>query len=377
MSGYLYTVDQSKEFFQALRAASVEFLKHHGLPIDQGGKRYSKWTHGRPIGVTSHFTAGVTWKGSIRWLNNGGHDNKVSCQMMILDRMLLEFSDIIAKYPELKDLKVVTLLLSDGIIPCWQAGWVNRLTFGIEKRNAGPLRGKDGDWRWWAKGWKAKFPFKTLGKRPIALDGRWWEPYTYGQVHDEILVCQHLHALYQAEGGLDPRWIVPHSATTGSKTDTGRAYPIHDVRDAIMAQMPIEGIHWLKSFQADPVGFAVDLEDEEDEQFLLELEERQAERNGEFNGDDLVAWGEITEMPDPGLQALVQDGIWKEELNSVRKALHKLGYVTGGVGAELDEDTATAVYQFQVSQGSLKADKIPGDKTQRALFQRLADFQLT
>jgi hypothetical protein len=377
MSGYLYTVNQSQEFFQALRAASVEFLQLCGLPTSQGGKRYANWTHGRPIGVISHFTAGVTWKGSIRWLNDGGHDNKVSCQMMILDRMLPEFAAIIAKYPELKDLKVVTLLLSYGIIPCWQAGWVNRLTCGIEKRNAGPLRGKNGDWRWWAKGWKAKFPFKQLDKQPILLDGRWWEPYTYGQVHDEILVCQHLHALYQNEGGLDQRWFLPHSAVAGTKWDTGRAYPIHDVRDAVMAQMPIAGIPWLKSFQADPTGYAEDIEEYEDEQFLKELEERQAERAGEFNSDDLVSWSQIEEMPMPDLQQLVQDGVWKEELDSARRALHKLGYVVGSQGPELDKDTATAVYQFQMSQKNLKADKIPGDKTQRALYRRLADFRLT
>jgi hypothetical protein len=378
MSGYLYTIDQSKEFFEALRAASVAFLKIHGLPTSQGGKRYQKWSHGRPIGVTSHFTAGVTWKGSIRWLNDGGNDNKVSCQMLILDRMLPEYAAIVAKYPELKDLKVVTLLLSDGIIPCWQAGWVNRLTFGIEKRNAGPLRGSAGDWRWWAKGWKAKFPFESLGKKPVLLDGRWWEPYTYGQVHDEILVCQHLHALYQEEGGLDPRWFLPHSATTGSKTDTGRAYPIHDVRDAVMAQMPIDGIPWLQAFQDDPTGYAIELEDQEDEEFLKELEERQADRHTvDLDGQGALFLAEIEAMPDPGLQALVQDGIWKEELDSVRKALHKLGYVTGGQGPELDEDTALSVYQFQMSQGDLKADKIPGDKTQRALYRRLADFQLT
>jgi len=36
------------------------------------------------------------------------------------------------------------------------------------------------------------------------------------------------------------------------------------------------------------------------------------------------------------------------------------------------------VYQFQRSQGDkLKNDKIPGDKTQRRLWRRLGDFQLT
>jgi hypothetical protein len=375
MSAYLFTTDQSVQFFEALRAASVEFLTLNGLPVDQGRKRYKKWKHGRPIGVTSHFTAGVTWKGSIRWLNDGNSKNSVSCQMMILDRMLPEFATIIAKYPELKGLKVVTLLISDGVIPCWQAGWVNRLTFGIEKRNAGCLRGKWNDWRWWAKGWKAKFPYEKLGKVPILIDGKWWEPYAFGQVHDEILVCQHLHALYQDVGGLDRRWFLPHSATTGTKWDTGRAYPLKDVRDAVFAQMPVEGIPWLQSFQADPTTYALELEDEDDEEFLKELEERQAERT---DGIDEANLAEVAAMPSPDLQALIQDGVWKEELDSVRRGLEKLQYVTGGQGPVLDEDTALAVYQFQKSQGRdrLNPDKVPGDLTQRRLYRRLADFQL-
>jgi len=372
-TAFLFTTSHSVEFFQALREASVKFLKRCGLPTSQGHKRYKKWTHGRPIGVTSHYTAGVTWKGSIRWLNDGGNKNTASCQLYILDRMLPEFSAIVAKYPVLSGLKVVTLLLSDGIIPCWHGGWPNRINVGIEKRNAGCLRGKEGDWRWWGNDWKAKFPHDKLGKIPVKIDGKWWEPYTYGQVHDEILVCQHLHCAYQEEGGLDPRWFLPHSATSGGKWDTGRAYPLNDVRNAVFAQMPIEGIPWLQAFAEDPSDYALELEEEDDELFLLELQERQADRM-----DGEADWDEICQMPPPELQALVQDGIWKDELDSVRRALGKLQYVTGGAGPVLDEDTALAVYQFQRSQGDkLKNDKIPGDKTQRRLWRRLGDFQLT
>jgi hypothetical protein len=290
---------------------------------------------------------------------------------MILDRMLPEVQAIYDKYPELKDLKVVVILLSEGVIPCWHAGWVNRLTFGIENRNAGILRGKEGAWRWWANKWRAKFPHERLGKVPILIDGQWWEPYTFGQVHANILVCQHLHCVYQDQGGLDRRWFLPHSATTGTKWDTGKAYPLQDVRDAVFAQMPIEGIPWLKSFAADPSAYAHDIEEEDDRLFLMELEERQHDRK---HGDaDLE---EIDEMPPPELQDLVEDGNWKEELDSVRRALSKLGYVTGGQGPTLDEDTALAVYQFQKSVKCKPYDKIPGGKTQEALYKRLVNFRL-
>jgi len=166
----------------------------------------------------------------------------------------------------------------------------------------------------------ARFPHEKLNKIPINIDGQWWEPYTFGQVHAEILVCQHLHAVYQKQGGLDPRWFLPHSATNGSKYDTGKAYPLQDVRDAIFAQMPIDGIPWLKSFQADPEHYAYAIEEEDDSLFLMELEEHHG---------DLLSWDEVQMIPDPDFQVLIEEGYWKNELDSVRRALKKLGYVKG------------------------------------------------
>lgn len=371
MADYLFSVNQSVEFFGALRSASVEVFKHFGLPLSEGSKHYSSWEHGRPIGGMEHYTAGVTWKGTVSWLNDGGNNNSVSCQFLVLDHMPPEVKEIFDRYEELKDLKVAAFELSDGIVPCWQAGWVNKLTVGIENRNAGILRGSNGDWRWWANNWTAKFPHETLGKTPILIDGQWWEPYTRGQIAANILIYQHLHCQYQEYGGLDHRWILPHSATSNAKWDTGRAYPMRNVRKAIIDQVPIDQLYWLGAFEQDPVGAAVALEDEEDEDFLNQLEMRQTDRmEGEYD------WAEIQSMPSPDLQQLVQDGEWRQELDAVRRALEKLWYVTGGSGPELDEDTALAVYQFQRS-ADLKADKIPGTFTQNALYKRLVDFRLT
>jgi len=364
----------AREFFEQLRAASIEVLKLFGLPIDQGHKRYRKWKRARPIGNTVHFTAGVTWKGSIRWLNDGGHKNQVSCQFMILDRMLPEVAAIYAKYPLLKDLRVVVLMLSDGIIPVWHGGWVNRLNTGVENRNAGILKGKEGDWRWWPKGWTAKFPHEKLGKTPIAIDGQWWEPYPADQILANIQLGQMLHCYCQDYGGLDPRWWIGHSCSSDKKWDPGKAFPSKHVRDAVFAQMPTEGIPWLKDYQAQPEGFVMEMENEDDEFFLMELEERKAERR---SGD--LDWDAVEEMPTPEFQALIQDGNWKQELDSVRRALEKLTYVTGGQGPVLDEDTANAVFQFQMSKGPRLeggADKIPGSSTQEALYARLKQFKL-
>jgi hypothetical protein len=367
----LYSKAQADEFFKALREASVTIMEHYGLPTSQGPKRYKEWKHGFPLGITEHFTAGPTWKGSVRWLNDGPHKNSVSCQMLILDRMLPPVEAIYTKYPELAGLKVTTILMSEGVIPCWHAGWVNRLNFGIENRNAGPLLGTQENWTWWAKKWTAKFPHEQLGKWPINLDGKWWEPYTHGQVVANIIVGQMLYCLNGSDA-LDPRWFLPHSATTGTKYDTGRAYPLHDVREAVFKQYPVEELPWLHKFKADPQ-YMDDYDEDMDEDFLREMAERQADREGE----ELPEGYEVAEEP-PGadLQDLVDDGNWKEELGAVRRGLHQLGYyVPGDNKPELDNDTALAVYQFQVSM-KLKADKIPGSKTQKALVKRLKQFGL-
>lgn len=367
---YLYTPKVAKNWIAAVRAASVEVLEYLGLPTNPGSKT-RVWKHGRPIGVINHFTAGVTWQGTVRWLN-GVRNKKSSCNMLILDRKVDEVSHIIAKYPELDELPVLVLMLSDVDEGTWHAGWANALCWGIELRNAGPLVFNLGDWHWWANDWKAKFPRDKLNKTPINIDGSWWEPYSQGQLAAAITFCQYLHCLYQDDGGLDPSWFLPHSAISKTKWDTGRAFPIHDVRFAVFDQIPVDELFWLRDF-ADGAGFMLDYEEEWDNKFLEEMDHRQGIRD-EYWGD-----AEIEQCfagpPPMDLQMLITAGDWRCELDAIRRALNKLGYTTSGRGQKLDYETSLAVYQFQKSMG-LHTDKVPGPKTQKALHKRLRDFQL-
>ena len=365
----LFSRDQAKAFFTALRKVSVEFMQHHGLPEDQGRKRYAAWKEGYPVGVTEHFTGGVSWKTSVRWLN-GSKNRSSSCQMLILDRMTPEYRDIISRYSTLRELQVAVILMSDGIIPCWHAGWVNRYNFGIENRNAGALRYDGEDWHWWARNWTAKFPVEGLGKTPVNIDGIWREPYTFGQLHANVYVCQMLYCLYPI---MDPRWFLPHSATTASKSDVGPAYPLRDVRDAVFDQEPVHTLSWLHNYKADPQ-YMDDYDEEEDEKFLDELNRRQVDRLGSDEPYDFAA---IDEIPDSSLQLLVEEGNWRTELPAIRRALNLLGYrVPASRATELDEDTSLAVWMFQKSHKQLVADRIPGSKTQLALAERLRQFRL-
>ena len=364
----LFSKTQAEEFFGALRAASVEFLKNHGLPLDQGRKSYSSWKRGYPIGITEHFTAGVTWKNTVRWLNDGGNKNSVSCQMLILDRMLPDYKVAISKYPVLHDLQVTAILMSSGVVPCWHAGWVNKFTFGIENRNVGTLVKRDGQWRWWAKQWNAVFPVEGLGKTPIDLSGIWWEPYTYGQLCANILVGQMLHCLYPS---MDRRWFLPHSATTGTKRDTGPLFPLNKMREAIFDQIPMSSLDWLEDFAADPE-YMVGYDDDNDQEFMEEMASRQDGRLGSLEDVEFR-----DKVPEAELQVLVEDGSWKTELPAIRRALNLLGYhVPATQSQKLDKDTALAVWMFQRSQKNLVPDKIPGSRTQVALLGRLKQFRL-
>lgn len=368
MTTMLYAKNTAKLFFEELRAFSIEVMEYLGLPTGPGHKT-RPWAHGHPIGVVEHFTAGVTWKGTIRWLNGAGND-AASCHFLILDRFPAELEEIRSKekYKLLHTLDVLVLQLSDLTEGNWHAGWVNSLCLGIENRNAGPLRGEQEAWTWWPKKWTQPFPHEKLGKTPIHLDGRWWEPYIYGQLTANVVVCQMLAVLYP----MDPRWFIPHSAVAETKWDTGRAFPLNKLRDAVFGQtMMMSELPWLHDFKADSM-YMDDYDEEEEAEFLAELIARQADRT--FDEDlDLE---ELVKLPTPDVQALVQKGEWTKELGEVRQALDRLGYyVPGSQDENLDDDTATAVYIFQRSVG-LKADKIPGDKTQRALHKRLKQFGL-
>lgn len=349
----------------------MEVLRYFSLPTNPGVKTRS-WKHGRPVGVTEHYTGGVSWFGSADWLQSR-NNTKSSCHALIADRRVGEVDDLFSKYDVLEPLPVLSLLLADINEGTWHAGWANNMCFGIENRNAGILRHDDSDWYWWPNDWTTVFPVDALGKWPVNLDGQWWEPYTYGQLVANIYICQMLHCLYQTSGGLDPNWFLPHSGFSNQKMDAGRMFPLQDIREAVFEQIPTEDLTWLHAYRADPM-YMDGFDEKWDEIFIEELAARQGDRDGELTDEE---YEEAISAVPQDLQDLVQNGVWRKELNTVRWALNRLGYWTGdGSGEHLDPTTKLAVWQFQKSMG-LKTDGIPGDKeTQPALVRRLKDFKL-
>ena len=334
----LYTKAEAGEILWSIRECSKEILRHYSIPESPGAKT-RPWSEGSPKGIIFHYTAGVDWKNSASWLN-GGHNPNSSCHFLILDRYLKEADAICSKYPILDNMPVLILQLADLDKGTWHATWVNGLCIGIENRNVGILRKRGNGWVWWPNNWSAKFPSDSLGKIPIEIDGQWWEPFTLGQIAANILLGQILYCYY--EGKLDPSWILPHSAVASQKMDTGRAFPLHNVREAITSQTPFERLGWLYNGSVNW-------------EFSHQYEGRQG---------DCVDFKRLTDSSP-----------WREKLDVIRSALHRLGYHVGCDNKDYDEVTERAVYIFQRS-ADLEADSIPGPKTQAALYARLKDFKL-
>ena len=358
----------ARYLLQQLREASIEACTRYGIPAGPGFK-IKKWRHGRPRGVILHYTAGVDGLGSARWLN-GMSNTKSSCHFVVMDRKMAGVDDIYSKYDLLDTLPVTILMLGGLDSATWHAGWVNDLCVGIENRNAGNLKCISDKWCWWPNNWTKEFPSKDLGKTPVEIDGKWWEPYTAGQVEANIILGRNLLTMY--DGQLDRRWFLPHSAVKKTKSDTGRAFPFQGVREAVFdCENEYWETDWFKALGKDP-SYMGDYDEEVDYTFLRQLGTRQGVRDDVWTfGEEQVCEG----PPAPDLEALTDEGRWRDELDSVRRALNLLGYVVGGRGPQLDVDTALSVYQFQKSVG-LRTDKIPGQKTQVALAERLVDFGL-
>ncbi len=369
MPTLLMSPEEAKERIDALRAASISILRALKIPTGPG-KKTRRWNTVHegvlvPVGVTEHYTAGTGWKGSCLWLNSPKNTGS-SCHFVLADRLPPQYKDV------MEDLGLPALVIQLAKLDrgTWHGNWSNGMCIGFENRNAGILKYKNGKWYWWPKNWTTEFNTTKMGKTPINIDGLWWEPFTVEQIKANIIIGQWLYCLY--DGRMDRRWFIPHSGIAKGKRDTGRAFPLDLVREAIFDQRPIESLHWLAKYEQDTVGFVDDLDEDMDLEFMEELTWRQEHRDEELRPDEILV---CEEMPTVNLQQLVQKGSWKAELDAVRRGLSMLGYVVGGAGPELDEDTSKAVWMFQKCM-KLKTDHIPGDKTQRALAKRLKTFRL-
>ncbi len=363
---------EAKEFFEQWRGWSVEVLEAWGIPTNTDNRR--SWNRGNPVGEMKHFTAGTGLIGTCRWGNSESND-KCSFPIVVGDRVLdgiKPMPDLVSKY-----MCVTAVMLSDLDRGHWHGNWTNGITVGVENRNAGPLCKKGDKFFWWAR----EFDVEKMGKKPVEIDGRWYEPYTAEQLVSNIWLTRLLVAAYrEEEHPFDPRWIIPHSAVAWGKTDTGRAFPMNLVRGAGSTSYgpgdpsgidPWE-LPWLKQYQAAPDIALGALEEQEEQAFVDDM----LARDINYRDED----GEDEPELDDNMATLIEGGKWSTHLPKVLLGLHELGYyVTHSPSTDYTEEAKTAVWMFQKCAGKERCgnpDKIPGPKTRRALLKRLKMFQL-
>jgi len=237
----------SIDWLVQLRMATIEFCEQAGVPHSLGNKTYSRWRKdGGPIGLVMHYTAGPSWQGPLTHLSSARPKSRASCQFVVLSEVLEAARPIYESYPALSDLNVTVLMLSNmPLQPAWHAGWTNKRCVGIENRNCGLVKRRQGDghWAWWGRRshtsplYTARYPVEVRGE-PVMEAGRHWEDYPQEQIAANVVLGQHIDAAYRETGGLDPAWIIPHSACNNAKSDTGPCYPMARVRGCILSGLP-------------------------------------------------------------------------------------------------------------------------------------------
>ena len=347
----LPTVAAKAEIYtNRIRQVSKVILDAYGVPLNPG-RRQSDWADGEgPEGLAWHWTGGWSWLSAARWLNcpwtlSGDREGnrRSSAQVLILDRMI----DGMAKYwpEELRTLfPVPVLILAPLHRSTWCTNWVNSWCEGIELRNSGP----------WRKG------TEYLGKRPIRVNKRLFEPYTREQMISMINYARLKYILRGAK--LNPHWTVGHHMVTVRKSDPGPLFFMHRMRWATYDhKTPADKLLWVQQYPLAPVDQGVD----EDMESSRSLDDR-----------DGPAYHELAAVA-PTYSGVTDEGY-------IMEGLYRLGWHVGpGIYGPNDVDIAKWVSQFQRSTYGyrdpvhrLKIDGIPGPKTCAALDRRLKSLRL-
>jgi N-acetyl-anhydromuramyl-L-alanine amidase AmpD len=334
--------------YKELKQISEKILeKFFCLPEPSYPKqRTTSWQHGKPVGIVYHYTGGSSGLNAIRWANDARCKNSESSwHVTILDRnskdplgkawTLFASEAIKALFP------VPTIIMASWSKGTWHGNWTCDSTIGIENRNGG---------------YSLKpVVLQRLRKKPFVFGKRSYEPYTREQ-----LICNiNIGRLVQAYFGqtLNPGLILPHSAVWATKNDPGPNFPIHQIRELVLNDEPVNTEIWLEDYPE-----AAEIDD---------LPETVPFQHGMRGPTEPFEWSvgdeKLTVASD--LQATT--------------LLHKMGYnvFTDKINPQ---DLKKAVYYFQLSTRAYKkigredkvllVDGILGSKTEAAMFQRMSEL---
>lgn len=342
-------------FFDQLTEFSRRVFKKMGLPED--GSPWGMATLGRPKGGILHYTADDDMQRVLRWFCLPGMSAKASAHVVIGDRKYDWAEGLDTDLDLVHALPVTVVQCRPVTATAWHATWTNPTAYSIENINMGEVRrNRSNQYVWWASDWTAVW---HTDKTPQAMYGRIWEPYTLGQALANVAVMIAVNAYH--DGSLLRGWLVGHDCVQGihtpgalnhDKRDLGPTFPIHEVRQAIFGDKPLEAVS--QTFLHPEYGTVWRTQLAQDALAVLG-------RNA--GADPWLTYAQTvrTLSTSPAPRTLAK---------SILKAL---GYYIGDTTtAEMNPDEVTGIYLFQRMAG-LTADGQLGPNTYQALSARFAD----
>jgi len=315
----------------------ADFLK---IPWDAKGRRnYREWDAGYPTGWGQHFTASnaaVSQKlplGRIpvlfrRFARRSGSPG---VHFITWDQYVPQLEGIRKKY------KALDALGTD--VWCWgldkafyHGNDLNGFAIGIEHRNIGFLHSLGKGRYGWGKGGGIEY----VGRRPVQVRGKFYEPFTRGQIQAAIVLGRLTKSLYP----LEPSRFLGHLHVTSNRTDPFPHFPLQLVREAVFFDdSPISDLDWLLAYHEDSEFLARN--DEHIEEWLLEDGDGDARGHDEeyqrhfdqgldSDGDLMDLWARVGgkgELEDEREPIYGEDGVVTPgDVVEAKKALVHLGY---------------------------------------------------
>ena len=381
-------------YLDELRRFTVHFFAEHypGRPTHPGG-RVKRWSNGvGPVGACLHYDASANGWGTVGWgvwnAQNTGSSYHATVFDGLIESVAAFLEEHAQEYPLLRVyMTAATFLHAERNKGTWNCNWANAELFGIEQRNLGPLYLRGGRYVS-IQGGRLVSPM-----RPAVQAGKLhWEPFALDQVLATVNLCR---ALVGWMGdAFKPEWVLPHQCIWWSKSDTGFAYPIHQVRRLIfLSDDLVANPHAV--LEKDPE-FALPKDLVHHEQCTTEAPCDDIDAFDPSVETDLLAdfiergpSAEGREQDDPGSEAPDWAKIekeqpkWKRGLPQFRAQAYAFGYHVSPVAEEdpfeVDTMLEHAALVFQKSTiyskvDTLTRDGVPGEKTQAALAKRLAAY---
>ena len=240
------------EFFEQLQEFSERYIAQVGIVESISPWGRADYDEGGPFGAIIHYTADEDFDRVLKWFLQERYQARVSAHVVVGDTKMPGHDECVRGLPLIQELPVTVVQIREHDTVAWHARGYNGITYSIENICAGELRLGEDDWVTvrrrevsapeWTAPWQPR-----IRKKPINLYGRWWSPYTEGQIVANIQILRYLNEIYP----LQPEWILGHDGVSGDKRDPGPAYPIHDVRSEVFSDALFEKSVWFKLFTND------------------------------------------------------------------------------------------------------------------------------